>query len=161
MKDFLQEKILHNFFEAIIFIKGIAGGLEILIGSLFLFLDKDTIYHFFIYLANHRLISFSENANNYFEHQANALENTQTFIAVYFLFYGILNIFLLVCLLRNKLWAYPFSILFFSLFNLYLLYRFFAYRSGTTLFFIIFNIFFIILIWVEYRRLKAKKAIKI
>ncbi len=158
-QDSLQNKIIRNFFEATVFMKGAAGILEIAMGSLFLFLNKETIDNVFIFLTNLPIVSYSQHLTNYLERQADVAQDSQYFLASYFLFYGLLNIFLVVCLLKDKLWAYPTSIVFFSAFNLYLLYRFLLYRSGTTLFFVIFDIFFIILIWREYWQLQQKKTV--
>ena len=81
------------------------------------------------------------------------------FLAVYFLFYGIVNIFLMVFLLRNKLWAYPTAIIFFTAFTSYLCYRFYQYRSWPLLFFIVFDIIFVVLTYLEYRRVKKSNAV--
>jgi uncharacterized membrane protein len=49
---------------------------------------------------------------------------TQHFYAFYLLSHGVVKVFLVIGLLRNKLWAYPVSLVVLGLFIVYQLYRF-------------------------------------
>lgn len=159
----LKSKVIHNVFSITILMKGIAGVFEIMIGVLFFLVRTETIYKILISITNQRAINRSGHIiTNYFQRQAdNFSVSTQYFIAIYFLFYGIVNMFLVISLLKGKLWAYPATMIFFSLFTVYMFYRFLLHRSGTLLFFIIFDIFLVVLTWLEYKRLKKDQAAKI
>ncbi len=130
---FSEKKIWHNLFEISILVKGLNGFWEIALGSALLFFRTDHIY----------ALSAS----------------TRHFIAVYFLFYGVVNIFLMVFLLKGKLWAYPAAITFFLGFTVYLCQRLYRYRSGLLLVFILFDVLFIFLTFLEYRRITWKQSL--
>ena len=151
--------LLHNFFEITILIKGISGLLEIMFGFLFIFLDRQTIYNLLIGASHRKVISHSGHfAADYLVRQANNFSlNTKYFIAFYFLFYGAMNLFLIISLLRGKMWAYPAAMVFFVIFIVYQFYRFFMRHSGLLLFFAIFDIFLVALTWFEYERVKKLK----
>jgi uncharacterized membrane protein len=51
-------------------------------------------------------------------------EGTKYFASVYLIVHGLIKIFLVVGLLRNKLWAYPLSLWFLGTFIVYPCYRF-------------------------------------
>ncbi len=159
-KNNLQNKILHSLFEITILVKGINGIWEIIMGVLFFFFKEETIYKAIIAVTGYRIIRYSGHfTTNYLIRQANNFSaNTKYFIAFYFLFYGIVNIFLVIFLSRGKLWAFPVTILFFSFFIVYQFYRFFLHHSGLLLFFSIFDIFLVFLTWLEYKRLKNLKT---
>ena len=77
--------------------------------------------------------------------------STQHFYAFYLLSHGVVKAFLVVGLLRNKLWAYPASLVALGLFIVYQLYRF-SYTHGAGLIVLtVFDLFVIWLIWHVYR----------
>jgi len=156
-KDLLPGKLIHRFFEVTILVKGFNGIWEIVTGFLFLFFKNETIYNAIIIASNQKIFSGSENfANHYLTRQAdNFSSSTQYFIAIYFLFYGIINIFLVISLLKGKLWAYPAAILFFLLFIVYQCYRLYLRHSGLLLFLTIFDAFLVALTFLEYKRVKG------
>ena len=69
-----------------------------------------------------------------------------------------MKVFLVVGLLRNKLWAYPASLVVLSLFIVYQLYRY-SYTHGIGLIILtIFDVFVIAMIWHEYRLVRRHRA---
>ncbi len=154
--NFLQNKMVHGLFKVTVFMKGISGCLEIIIGTVFFFFKREAIYQAIISATGYKIIKGSGHlTTDYLTKQANNFStNTKYFIAAYFLFYGVINIFLVISLLRGKLWAYPAAILFFISFIIYQWYRFFVHHSGLLLFFTLFDIFLVVLTWLEYKRLK-------
>ncbi len=156
----LQNKIIHSFFEITVLMKGIHGVLEIIVGILFFFIKTETVYTVFIHIINQRIIKSSGHfATNYLTKQANNFSlGTKYFIAVYFLFYGVVNIFLVISLLKGRLWAYPTAIVSFILFAMYQVYRSFTHHSQLLLYLSLFDVLLVGLILLEYKRLK-KEAI--
>jgi uncharacterized membrane protein len=76
--------------------------------------------------------------------------STQRFYAFYLLSHGVIRVFLVVGLLRNKPWAYPVSLVVFGLFIVYQLYRF-SYTHGIGLIVLtVFDVIVMGLIWREY-----------
>lgn len=96
---------------------------------------------------------------NYLRHAATRLSVVgEHFMAMYLLGHGIVKIFLVAALLKNKLWAYPAAIVVFGAFIAYQLYRF-AIAGGTGLIALsVFDLVVIWLIWLEYRALRSSGA---
>ncbi|MDE2465678.1 MAG: DUF2127 domain-containing protein, partial [Alphaproteobacteria bacterium] len=79
---------------------------------------------------------------------------TEHFYAFYLLSHGVVKLFLMAELLRNRLWAYPASLVMMVLFIVYQLYRY-SQSGGTGLIVLTgFDLFVIVLIWHEYRQVR-------
>lgn len=76
------------------------------------------------------------------------------FLAAYFIFWGLVDIVLSVCLLRRQLWAYPLTGILIGLFILYSCVRYTHTHSTILLGIIVVDIVILALIVREYRRLK-------
>lgn len=77
--------------------------------------------------------------------------SSEHFIAIYLFAHGLIKIALVVALLRNRLWAYPLAITVFLGFIAYQIYRF-TFTGGVGLILLtVFDLFLIVLIWLEYR----------
>jgi uncharacterized membrane protein len=146
--------ILHQSFEAGVILKGIDGLLEIIGGALLLLVSPGTINRMIISLTQHEL---SEDPNdllaNYLINFAHNFSiSTQLFGVIYLLSHGIIKIFLVVSLLKGKIWAFPTAIAFFTIFIIYQTYRYFLNYSVGLFFLTIFDILIVVLTWLEYRR---------
>jgi uncharacterized membrane protein len=86
--------------------------------------------------------------------------SSQHFYAFYLLSHGVVKIFLVIGLLKNKLWSYPASLAVMSLFIVYQLYRFFYTRSLGLIVLTVFDLIVMILIWHEYRLLRRYSPVK-
>ncbi len=149
----LQRAIVHRVFKITLFLKGFNGCAEILISILFFFFKRESISRAFMWgtagLSDHF-------PSSYLANHVDNVSGAKYFIAYYFLFYGVMNIFLVISLLRGKLWAYPVTMIATSFFILYLLYRFFSYHSGLLLFFTLIDVALVILTWLEYQRIREE-----
>lgn len=160
LKSLFKEKNIHGIFEVSVVIKGVDGLLEIL-GSLFLFLSSpEKINSIIIYLTQHELAEDSKDVIA--THLINIVQhfsaNTKLFQALYLLVHGLVKVFLVWGLLKNKLWAYPASIAFLAAFILYQIYRYTYTHAVSLILLTIFDLFIIVLTWHEYRFiLKYKK----
>ena len=151
----LQEKNVHRVFIISLILKGINSLLEIAGGILFLFTGSaSTILYLMIkgeliedptdFIATH-----IQHFLPYFS------THSQLYASFYLLSHGIVKIILVVSLLRNKLWAYPATIVTLLLFIAYQLYRLsYAYSLGFVLL-TIFDILIIVLTWHEYKVVKT------
>lgn len=147
------QKYWHALFELGVFIKGLNGVWETISGLLILFLSKSTLNNWFLLFTGNELL---EDPNDKFiNFLAQSLKNlsseTQTFVAIYLLLHGLLNIFLVVQLYRDRHWAYPATIGVIVLFMSYQVYRIIIYHSLILTAITIFDALFIILIWHEYK----------
>ena len=152
-------KAIGRTFEISVLLKAFFGFCEILGGILFAISDRFIMNNFIISMAQQEI---AEDPNdliaNFLIKSANSLANaSQVFAVVYLVFHGAINIFLAVFLLKNKIWAYPWSMFFFSLFIIYQAYRYFHTYSIELLFLMLFDAFIVFIIWLEYKR--KKKAI--
>ncbi|MBC7766759.1 DUF2127 domain-containing protein [Arenimonas sp.] len=146
-----KEKNIHRVFIISLFLKAINSLLEIIAGILFFFTSSlTTVLSFLIkgelvedptdFLATH-----IQHLLPYFS------SHSQLYASFYLLSHGIIKIFLVINLLRNKLWAYPMSIVALFLFILYQLYKLSYGYSITLILLTLFDLFIIGLTWHEYR----------
>lgn len=153
--EFLRNRIIHDFFLFTIILKGINGVWEIALGLAFLVFGRQTLS--WAAMAVHQVFAGSSGrlAGAYLQRQAeNVSPGTQYFLAVYFLFYGLVNFFLVAALFRRKHWAYPVAIVFFSLFIVYQFWRVYLHHSGLLFWVTVFDIFLVWPIYLEYKNVK-------
>ncbi len=156
-KSLFDEKYLHRFFQISLLVKAIFAAGEILAG-------------FAAYLATPglelRLIASITRAElaedprdfigNYLVDWAQHLSvSTQRFVTWYLLSHGIIKLWLIIGLLRERLWYYPIALIVFGLFILYQLYRFSFTHSLSLLLITAVDVVVIGLTWHEYRYLRG------
>ena len=155
-----EEKNIRQVFVISLVLKGINAILEISGGILFFFTGSVTTLlslltkgeliedpHDFVAIHTQALLPFFSG-------------NTALFTAFYLILHGVVKIFLVISLLRNKTWAYPTTVLVLSLFVLYQVYRL---SLGYSLFLVLLTLFDVLIIaltWHEYRKidLRAHRA---
>ena len=148
-----MQKYWHKLFQLGVLIKGFSGVWETISGFLFLFLSKATLSGWFYLLVYNELV---EDPNDKFiNFMALALQNlsndTKVFAALYMLSHGLLNIFLVIQLYRNKHWAHL-VIIWAMLISLpYEIYRISIHYSATLTAIAVFDAFFIVFTWREYK----------
>src|SRR5713226_3983654 len=100
---------VHRLFAASVLIKGVDGLLETIGGILFMFVSPKALNSLVISLTAHEL---SEDPDDWFattlRHVVHNLSSETTlFVSVYLVAHGLIKLFLVAGLLREKLWAYP------------------------------------------------------
>jgi uncharacterized membrane protein len=149
----MNERRIHQVFEISLLLKGAHALIECIGGLVLAFVSTGTITRLVNALTQEELV---EDPNDFVAtHLLSAAQSfnvsTQRFYAFYLLSHGVIKALLVIGLLRNKLWAYPFSLVVLGLFILYQLYRY-SYTHGLGLIVLtVFDIFVIGLIWHEYR----------
>jgi len=134
--------------------KGLNGLAELIGGLLLLFVTLDSIHHLVAVVTRGEL---SEDPNDlvarYLLHTANGLTGSAViFGAVYLLVHGAVKIVLVIALLLNKLWAYPWMITVLLIFIGYQLYRIALQPSAALVVLTAFDVLIVTLTWLEYRR---------
>jgi uncharacterized membrane protein len=139
-------------------LKGLDGVVEIIGGVLLLFLSPHAIEHIARTLTAHEL---SEDPHDliarYILHTSSHLTTSTTlFGAVYLLSHGVAKVVLVVLVLRDKLWAYPWLIALLLAFIAYQLYRITAvhFSVGLTLL----TVFDAVLVWLTWREYQARRT---
>ncbi len=82
----------------------------------------------------------------------------QLFAAVYLLIHGLTKGFVVWGLWRNKLWAFPVSMVVLVLFIGYQVYRITAHFSWGLVGLTVFDAFVVFLVWNEYQHVKPNSA---
>jgi uncharacterized membrane protein len=146
----------HKFFQVGIILKGIDGVLEIIGGFLILVISPQTLNKIVYLLTQHELSEDPKDiVANYLIHAANHFSvSSQVFGFVYLLSHGIIKIILIVSLWKQRLWSYPVAMIFFALFGMYQMYKYYLEHSLGWIVLTILDIFVIVLTWLEYRQLK-------
>jgi len=149
----MNERRIHHIFEISILLKGAHALIECIGGLVLAFVSTSAITSLVNALTQEELI---EDPNDFVAaHLLSLAQNftvsTQRFYAFYLLSHGVIKVFLVIGLLRNKLWAYPVSLVVLGLFIIYQLYRF-SYTHGFGLILLtVFDVILMGLIWHEYR----------
>lgn len=149
----MNERRIHQIFEISVLLKGAHALIECIGGLLLVFVSTGAITSLVNALTQEELI---EDPNDFVATHLlflaqNFTVSTQHFYAFYLLSHGIIKVFLVIGLLRNKLWAYPVSLIVLGLFIVYQLYRF-SYTHGFGLIALtVFDVIVMGLIWHEYR----------
>jgi uncharacterized membrane protein len=149
----MSEHRIHQIFEIGILLKGAHALLECVGGIALAIVSTSTIVGLVNWLTQEELIEDPDDfiATHLLAMGQNLTLSTQRFYALYLLIHGIVKIFLVAGLLRNKLWAYPASLVVLGLFIVYQLYRFSHTHGVGLLALTLFDILVLGLIWHEYR----------
>ncbi|MBX4204943.1 MAG: DUF2127 domain-containing protein [Candidatus Doudnabacteria bacterium] len=144
----------HKAFEASIVIKLLFALLEFFGAALLLVVHPTTIGDWIIRITS---IGF-ESGDLVYKLAANAayyfVGHTQTFVVFYLASHGVVKIFVLFCLWRKKLWAYPLAEVMFVGFGIYQMYRWYLTGSEIMIWLTVLDILVIWLTWLEYKNLK-------
>ena len=149
----MDERRIHQIFQISILLKGAHALIECIGGLVLAFISTSAITNLVNALTQEELIEDPNDlvAAHLLSLAQNFTVSTQHFYAFYLLSHGLIKVFLVIGLLRNKLWAYPVSLVVLGLFIVYQLYRF-SYTHGFGLIVLtVFDVIVMGLIWHEYR----------
>ncbi len=154
---FRPTDLLDRTFEVGIILKGLDGALEVLGGLLLLLVSPATISRITTTLTQHEL---SEDPHDFIATHllktAHGLTGSAVhFGAYYLLSHGMVKIVLVVALLKNKLWAYPWMIAFLGVFIVYQAYRL-TFRPSLGL--AALTVFDILVAWLTVREYRKQLA---
>lgn len=154
----ITEHAIHKVFKVTVILKAINSALEILGGIVFLF--TGSITSLVIFLTQQELV---EDPNDFIATHVQHFipyftSHSQFFIAAYLISHGVIKLFLVIGLIRNKLWAYPVAIGVFGAFILYQIYRYTHTHSVFLVFLTVFDLFLIAITWHEYKYAKKYRT---
>ena len=156
MKQTKSGKGLHRLFELAIFVKGVDGVLETIGGLLILFVPLHSLDTLVRWLLAHELSESRDWVARAVEHLLDSLSlNSKLFASIYLIGHGLVKIFLVYALWREKLWAFPVALWFLALFVVYQLYRFTHTHSTALLILALLDVCVGWFIWREYLVRKA------
>jgi len=159
-RNFLDEKRIHLIFEVSLFLKGAFALLEMIGGLLAYFVPKHFVVGLTAMLTQRELAEDPRDlVANYLLHAAQHISvGTQHFAAIYLLSHGAVKLWLIVGLLRERLWYYPTALIVFGAFIAYQLYRFSFTHSPFLIFLTVVDTVVIVLTWHEFRFLRRHLA---
>ena len=155
-ENIVREKRIHLAFVISLLLKGLFALGEIIGGIVALFVTHDVLLKTVTILTQEELTEDPHDLiANYLLHSAQNLSiSTQLFVAFYLLSHGGIKLWLIIGLLREKLWYYPTAIVVFPLFIVYQLYRFSFTHSVWLLLITAVDLIVIALTWHEYKYLR-------
>lgn len=156
LNKFLDEKKIHLVFDVTLWLKGVFALGEILAGLAAYFVPQEFLVDLVWWVTKDE---FAEDPHdlvaNFLLHGVEKLSvGAKTFAATYLLAHGVVKLWLIVGLLRQRLWYYPVSLMVFAAFIVYQLYRYSFTHSIWLLFITAIDLVVIVLTWHEYRFLQ-------
>ena len=156
MAWFRPASVLDRIFEGGIILKGASGVLEFVAGLLLVFTSPDAIRSFLAFLTQREI---AEDPNDTFAnlilHSAEHFNSgNKTFAIAYLWVHAAVKLTAVVGILRNQLWAYPFSLISLGLLMLYQVYSMSVKFSAGMLVLTVFDAFILWLIWREYGKVR-------
>jgi|ERR1051326_4840322 uncharacterized membrane protein len=153
LRDVANEQALDRTFRISVALKGLDGLLEVLGGVLLLFVSPAAINHVVRALTAHEL---AQDPSDFFARHLLSATNqlsphTTLYGAVYLLVHGAAKVVLVVLVLRDKLWAYPWMIALLLAFIVYQCYQLTTRLSIALILLTLFDAFVTGLTWREYR----------
>lgn len=154
----MKEKEILNLFKISLILKGVNAVVEAIGGIVIWFTSKAVLVTFILNILQNELSDDPKDfVANFIVNSAEALSvGSQYVIGAYLFLHGFVKIFLLICLFKKKLWAYPLSIFIFTLIVVYEMYVYFVHPSVWTLSMIILDLLVIVLAIHEYNILKRR-----
>ena len=154
---FRSKDLLDRTFEIGMILKGLDGVLELIGGALLLAVSPATINRIIVGLTQHEL---SEDPHDVIATDLLRISHGLTgsavgFAAAYLVLHGIVKVVLVLALLRNKLWAYPWMIAFLIAFIAYQTYRI---ALDVTLGLIVLTIVDAIIVWLTRREYQKQRT---
>lgn len=156
MRRFDKADVRELLFRVSIVLKGLNAVFEIVGGIALLFVSPALIARWTELLARGQLTAGHDFVSKYLRHAASHISpGGQHFVIGYLLGHGVVKLFLVVALLKNKLWGYPAAMAVFGGFIVYQIYLLALYGGLGLIALTIFDVIVIFLIWFEYRALKS------
>ncbi len=145
-------RLLHRVLELGLIIKGFDAVLEMIGGFILWFASSVTFDQWVISLTQHELVEDPQDKVALFLRQAapQLSADAHLFGSAYLVIHGLAKVVLITGLLRGKLWAYPATFGFLSLFIAYQIYRLSYNFSIGLLMLTFFDVIFALLILREY-----------
>ncbi len=160
MRKFIQTRLFHRLYDISIVIKGIDGVFEFIGGLLLLFISHARLDAITSFLTEHELTQDPDDkiANFIVDYVHDLPNGVKIFGALYLLAHGVLKVFLVYNLIKEKVWVFPYAIAILSMFVTYQCYRLIVHFSYGIAVITILDLIVIWFVWNEYKLVKTKEA---
>ena len=163
MSWFRPASALDKIFEVGLLLKGINGTLELLGGFLLLFLTPERLQHY-LHAITQETIS-GEKPSKIIELLYHSIDTLSTgsrvFLIAYLWVHAVIKLVAVIGILKNQLWAYPFSLITLGIFTLLQVISLLHKVSLGMIILTVFDIFILWLIWREYGKAKIEFGAKL
>lgn len=156
---FHPKGLFDKVFEYGILIKGIDGAIELLTAVALIFLSPRRLEGLVVLATHKEIVRDPDDViSNFLIHASHQFTNSgRLFLIVYLAVHAAIKLISVVGLLRNKMWAYPFSLIALGALTLYQVYDIvFGKGSIFVIALTIIDVAILVLIWREYQKVKAK-----
>ncbi len=152
MSWYHPSSLLDKIFEGGIIIKGISGALEFFSGLFALFVSPAALHGFITFVTHRELLSDPHDkiANLLVTWTQHYSAGGKTFLVLYLWIHASIKLIAVIGILRNQLWAYPFSLITLGLLMLYQFYSIYLHATLGMILLTTFDVFILWLIWREY-----------
>ena len=156
----MKEKNIYSLFRVSVMLKGLNAAIEVIGGFLLYAISTSTMTAWVDRLTQEELFQDpNDHVAQFLMTSAQHISfSGKSFAAFYLLSHGVIKLLLVAGLLRNKLWAYPTSLVVLTGFIAYQLYRFSHTHSLGLIALTVFDLFVIVLIWHEYQRVRHHQS---
>jgi uncharacterized membrane protein len=152
-----REQRVHRFFEITLLLKAVFAVGEIVVAIGVYIAPLDAVSEFIGAITDAELAAHPRDivAVHLAEWARNLSVCTQHFVALYLLSHGAAKLWVIIGLLRERLWYYPVALVVFTLFIAYQIYRYTLTHSVFLLLITAIDLVVIWLTWHEYRYLSG------
>jgi len=154
----MKFKTIDDIFKITLILKAFDSLIEILAGIALFLINPNQISNFLKTILNYELIQDPKDilANYLIAISQKITLSSQFFLSFYLLTHGVIKIFLIIALLKRRLWAYPIAIAIFTFFAIYQIYIMILSYTSYYLLLTILDVTVILLTLAEYRHLRRK-----
>ena len=147
---------LDRTFRVTVALKGLDGLLEVVVGTVLLFVSPDSINHLVRTLTAHELAQDPTDfiARHLVATAGHLNRGATLYSAVYLLAHGVAKILLVGLVLRDKLWAYPWMI---ALLLAFIGYQAYQLTSKFSIALILLSLFDALVVWLTWREYRSKR----
>jgi uncharacterized membrane protein len=161
MSWYKPTNLFDKVFEGGIILKGIDGALEFLGGLLVLFVSPVTLHSFIAFVTHRELVENPHDkvANLLIHSTSHYSDGGRTFLIIYLWIHAAIKLIAVIGILKNYLWAYPFSLISLGLLVIYQLYDIFFVKASVGMILLtIFDVIILGLIWREYGKIRKEQV---
>ena len=150
---------LDRTFRVTVALKGLDGLLEVVVGTVLLFVSPDSINHLVRTLTSHELAQDPTDftARHLLTAAGHLHRGATLYGAVYLLAHGVAKVLLVGLVLRDKLWAYPWMI---ALLLAFIGYQVYQLTSKFSVALILLSLFDALIVWLTWREYRSKRQAK-
>jgi uncharacterized membrane protein len=160
MAWFHPTSLLDKVFEGSLLLKGVGATLETIGAVLLIFVPSQAAMRFAHFVTQRELFEDPHDliANSFIQTINGLWVSSHTFAILFLLIHASIKFIIVIGLLKNVLWVYPFSFITLILTIMYQCYDIAVHFSVGMLLLTLFDVFILWLVWREYKKLPPMQA---